>query len=80
VTLLGHFGPPVSLKTYFRVDQFNGGGSCSGKNYLLQRSTAIGIAMLRPFLGVSSLNFGLPARVAFFLGTLFYPSAQAIRK
>jgi hypothetical protein len=27
VTLLGHWGPPVSLKTYFRVDHFNGGRS-----------------------------------------------------
>jgi hypothetical protein len=26
-TLLRHFGPPVSLKTSFRVDQVNGGGS-----------------------------------------------------
>jgi hypothetical protein len=30
----------------------------SGKNYLLQCSTAIGVAALQPFLGVSSLNFG----------------------
>jgi hypothetical protein len=41
---------------------------CSGKNYLLQCSTAIGVAVLLPFLGVSSLNFGPLARVAFFLG------------
>jgi hypothetical protein len=41
---------------------------CSGKNYILQRSTAIGVAVLLPFLGVSSLNFGPLARVAFFLG------------
>ena len=39
----------------------------SGKNYLLQCSTAIGVAVLLPFLGVSSLNFGPLARVAFFL-------------
>jgi hypothetical protein len=31
---------------------------CSGKNYLLQCNTAIGVAVLLPFLGVSSLNFG----------------------
>src|SRR4051794_35937009 len=31
---------------------------CSGKNYILQCSTAIGVAVLLPFLGVSSLNFG----------------------
>jgi hypothetical protein len=30
----------------------------SGKNYLLQCNTAIGVAVLLPFLGVSSLNFG----------------------
>jgi hypothetical protein len=30
----------------------------SGKNYILQCNTAIGVAMLLPFLGVSSLNFG----------------------
>ena len=29
----------------------------SGKNYLLQCSTAIGVAVMQPFLGVSSLNF-----------------------
>jgi hypothetical protein len=40
---------------------------CSGKNYLLQCNTAIGVAVLLPFLGVSSLNFGPLARVAFFL-------------
>jgi hypothetical protein len=40
---------------------------CSGKNYLLQCNTAIGVAVLPPFLGVSSLNFGPLARVAFFL-------------
>jgi hypothetical protein len=39
----------------------------SGKNYLLQCNTAIGVAALLPFLGVSSLNFGPLARVAFFL-------------
>jgi hypothetical protein len=42
----------------------------SGKNYILQCSTAIGVAVLLPFLGVSSLNFGPLARVAFFLGGL----------
>lgn len=31
---------------------------CSGKNYILQCSTAIGVAVLLPFLGVSSLNLG----------------------
>ncbi len=41
-------------------------GSC--KNYILQCSTVIGVAVLLPFLGVSSLNFGPLARVAFFLG------------
>jgi hypothetical protein len=30
----------------------------SGKNYLLQCNKAIGVAVLLPFLGVSSLNFG----------------------
>jgi hypothetical protein len=40
---------------------------CSGKNYIVQCSTAIGVAVLLPFLGVSSLNFGPLARVAFFL-------------
>jgi hypothetical protein len=39
----------------------------SGKNYLLQCNTAIGVAVLLPFLGVSSQNFGPLARVAFFL-------------
>ena len=39
----------------------------SGKNYILQCNTAIGVAGLLPFLGVSSLNFGPLARVAFFL-------------
>jgi hypothetical protein len=41
---------------------------CSGENYILQCNTAIGFAGLLPFLGVSSLNFGPLARVAFFLG------------
>jgi hypothetical protein len=41
---------------------------CSDKNYVLQCNTAIGVAGLLPFLGVSSLNFGPLARVAFFLG------------
>jgi hypothetical protein len=40
---------------------------CSGENYILQCNTAIGVAGLLPFLGVSSLNFGPLARVAFFL-------------
>ncbi|WP_457093988.1 hypothetical protein [Microvirga sp. P5_D2] len=40
---------------------------CSGMNYLLQRNTAIGVAVLLPFLGVSSLNFGPLATAAFFL-------------
>jgi hypothetical protein len=44
---------------------------CSGKNYIVQCSTAIGVAVLLPFLGVSSLNFGPLARVAFFLGSWF---------
>jgi hypothetical protein len=39
---------------------------CSGKNYILHCNTAIGVALLLPFLGVSSLNFGPLARVAFF--------------
>jgi hypothetical protein len=39
----------------------------SGKNYLLQCNTAIGVAVLLPFLGVSSLNFGPLATTAFFL-------------
>ncbi len=30
----------------------------SGMNYFLQCNTAIGVAALLPFLGVSSLNFG----------------------
>jgi hypothetical protein len=41
--------------------------NCSGENYILQCNTAIGVAWLLPFLGVSSLNFGPLARVAFFL-------------
>jgi hypothetical protein len=44
---------------------------CSGKNYILQCNMVIGVAALLPFLGVSSLNFGPLARVAFFLGSLF---------
>jgi hypothetical protein len=40
---------------------------CSDINYILQCNTAIGVAALLPFLGVSSLNFGPLARVAFFL-------------
>ena len=40
---------------------------CSGKNYILQCNTAIGVAGLLPFLGVSSLNFGPLEGVAFFL-------------
>jgi hypothetical protein len=43
---------------------------CSGKNYILHCNTAIGVAALLPFLGVSSLNFG-PLRAAFFLSALF---------
>ena len=39
----------------------------SDKNYLLQCNTAIGVAVLLPFLGVSSLNFGPLATAAFFL-------------
>jgi hypothetical protein len=39
----------------------------SGKNYILHCNMAIGVAVLLPFLGVSSLNFGPLARVAFFL-------------
>jgi hypothetical protein len=31
---------------------------CSHTNYLLQRNMAIGVAVLLPFLGVSSLNSG----------------------
>jgi hypothetical protein len=30
----------------------------SGKNYILQCNTTIGVAVLLPFLGVSSLNSG----------------------
>jgi hypothetical protein len=40
---------------------------CSGENYILQCNTAIGVAGLLPFLGVSSLNFGPLEGVAFFL-------------
>ena len=40
---------------------------CSDTNYLLQRNMAIGVAVLLPFLGVSSLNFGPLATTAFFL-------------
>jgi hypothetical protein len=36
-------------------------------NYLLQCSTTIGVVVLLPFLGVSSLNFGPLATAAFFL-------------
>jgi hypothetical protein len=39
----------------------------SGKNYILQCNTAIGVAVLLPFLGVSSLNFG-PLFSGLFLG------------
>jgi hypothetical protein len=39
-------------------------------NYLLQCSTAIGVVVLLPFLGVSSLNFGPLATAAFFLASL----------
>jgi hypothetical protein len=49
----------------------------SGKNYLLQCSTAIGVAVLLPFLGVSSLNFGPLARVAFFLRWLVLAKATS---
>jgi hypothetical protein len=38
-----------------------------GENYILRCSTAIGVAVLLPFLGVSSLNFGPLVRAAFFL-------------
>ena len=47
----------------------------SGKNYVLQCSTAIGVAVLLPFLGVSSLNFGPLVRAAFFLGRSALPTA-----
>ena len=43
---------------------------CSGMNYILQCSTAIGVAVLLPFLGVSSLNLGPLTIAAFFLGCL----------
>jgi hypothetical protein len=46
-----------------------------GKNYLLQCSTAIGVAVLLPFLGVSSLNFGPLVTVAFFLRWLVLAKA-----
>jgi hypothetical protein len=36
-------------------------------NYLLQCSMTIGVVVLLPFLGVSSLNFGPLATAAFFL-------------
>src|SRR5688572_2543346 len=49
----------------------------SGKNYLLQCNTAIGVAVLLPFLGVSSLNFGPLARVAFFLRCVVLPVSTA---
>ena len=49
---------------------------CSGKNYLLQCSTAIGVAVLLPFLGVSSLNSGPLARVAFFLRFLRFSKTR----
>jgi hypothetical protein len=44
----------------------------SDKNYILQCNTVIGVAMLLPFLGVSSLNFGPLARGPFFLGGLLW--------
>ena len=50
---------------------------CSGKNYILQCSTVIGVAVLLPFLGVSSLNFGPLARVAFFLIWLVLAAVSA---
>jgi hypothetical protein len=45
--------------------------SKGGAFYILQCSIAIGVAVLLPFLGVSSLNFGPLARVPVFLGGLF---------
>jgi hypothetical protein len=41
----------------------------------LQCSTAIGVVVLLPFLGVSSLNFGPLATAAFFLAQSFCPAA-----
>ena len=38
-----------------------------GRPYIVQCNTAIGVAVLLPFLGVSSLNFGPLATAAFFL-------------
>jgi hypothetical protein len=61
----------------------NGQRSCpfelayrSGKNYLLQRNTAIDVAVLLPFLGVSSLNFG-PLLAAFFLSCVLVAEPRA---
>jgi hypothetical protein len=38
-----------------------------GDPYIVHCNTAIGVAVLLPFLGVSSLNFGPLATAAFFL-------------
>jgi hypothetical protein len=52
-----------------------------GMNYIVHCSIAIGVALLLPFLGVSSLNFGPLATTAFFLGARLQAShPRAIAK
>jgi hypothetical protein len=40
-TLLRHFGPPVSLKTYFRVDHFKGVDQLSPRAQIPPRSLVV---------------------------------------
>ena len=52
-----------------------------GTTLFVQCDIAIGVAMSQPFLGVSSLNFGLLSGAAFFLRpTLLFGSRTAISK
>jgi hypothetical protein len=46
-------------------------------NYLLQCSMTIGVVVLLPFLGVSSLNFGPLATAAFFLAGVLRPKRES---
>ena len=47
-----------------------------GDPYIVHCNTAIGVAVLLPFLGVSSLNFGPLATAAFFLGPVSAPDSR----
>ncbi|KFG69497.1 hypothetical protein JH26_10355 [Microvirga sp. BSC39] len=52
-----------------------------GTNYIVQCSTAIDVAVLQPFLGVSSLNFGPLSSGLFSLGVKLQAShTHAIAK